>query len=317
MPSKYYHEHTVDLKRELRAFVPPEDFKALHKKNAGKHFFILARQIFIVFIAGYLALHSSWWFFSFLGSIALGFVAFDWLILLHEVIHKAIFCKARPRFYGFLGQIYAILGGLSFHQFQKWHLDHHNELGSEDDDPKRAHLTPKIVKRWYKFLYMTPVLFPIYFRAAAQASRNYPTELKRIISRERSITIGFHFLLMYLLYIWVGPLALLRLHTIPYLFVFPVLFTINRLGQHYSVDPNDPAHWSTLMKGSFFWDFAYIYSNYHIEHHYFPGVPCYNLPRLQKILQPFYDKHQMTPESYFKLLYGWFIQNQVPHTKWT
>ena len=75
---------------------------------------------------------------------------------------------------------------------------------------------------------------------------------------------------------------------IPVFFVFPIAFTLNRLGQHYDIDPDDPAKWGTLMRGSWFWDFAFLNSNYHLEHHYFPGVPFYHLPALQRALKPFY-----------------------------
>ena len=69
-------------------------------------------------------------------------------------------------------------------------------------------------------------------------------------------------------------------------FIFPIAFTLNRLGQHYDIDPTDPAKWGTLMRGHWFWDFAFLNSNYHLEHHYFPGVPFYRLPALQRALVP-------------------------------
>ena len=77
----------------------------------------------------------------------------------------------------------------------------------------------------------------------------------------------------------------LRTSIIPVFFVFPIAFTLNRLGQHYDIDPSDPAKWGTLMKGHWFWDFAFLNSNYHLEHHYFPGVPFYRLPALQAALR--------------------------------
>ena len=87
-----------------------------------------------------------------------------------------------------------------------------------------------------------------------------------------------------------GFYAALRTNIIPVFFVFPIAFTLNRLGQHYDIDPDDPAKWGTLMRGNWFWDFAFLNSNYHLEHHYFPGVPFYHLPRLQQILVPFYER---------------------------
>ena len=64
---------------------------------------------------------------------------------------------------------------------------------------------------------------------------------------------------------------------LPYLVVFPAAFALNRLGQHYDIDPDDVARWSTRMRPSILWDFVFLWSNYHLEHHYFPRVPFYNL----------------------------------------
>ena len=138
--------------------------------------------------------------------------------------------------------------------------------------------------RWYKLLYATPALFPIYFRAARRESATYPAELQRTIAAERKVSIAAHLLAIAVLWYVFGFYAALRTSIIPVFFIFPIAFTLNRLGQHYDIDPNDPAKWGTLMKGHWFWDFAYLNSNYHLEHHYFPGVPFYRLPALQRAL---------------------------------
>ena len=41
---------------------------------------------------------------------------------------------------------------------------------------------------------------------------------------------------------------MLRIQIVPYFLVFPVAFTLNRLGQHYNIDPTHPLKWSTVMK---------------------------------------------------------------------
>ena len=73
--------------------------------------------------------------------------------------------------------------------------------------------------------------------------------------------------------------AMLRIQIVPYFLVFPVAFTLNRLGQHYNIDPTHPLKWATLMKPSRLWDFLFVYSNYHLEHHYFPRVPVLQPPQ--------------------------------------
>jgi fatty acid desaturase len=141
--------------------------------------------------------------------------------------------------------------------------------------------------------------------------------LQRTIATERKVSITAHLLAIALLWYFFGFYAALRTSIVPVFFIFPIAFTLNRLGQHYDIDPNDPAKWGTLMKGHWFWDFAYLNSNYHLEHHYFPGVPFYRLPALQRALTPFFERKQMRWMNYSRLVYGWLIENRAPHTDWS
>ena len=170
--------------------------------------------------------------------------------------------------------------------------------------------------RWYKLLYCTPALFPIYFRAARRESSTYPEPLQRAIARERKLSMLFHLSVLALIWYGFGFYAALRASIIPVFFIFPIAFTLNRLGQHYDIDPTDPAKWGTLMRGHWFWDFVYLNSNYHLEHHYFPGVPFYRLPEVQRALGPFYARKNMRWRTYSELVYGWLVENQAPHTNW-
>ncbi len=315
--NKHYYKNLGAFRKELKTTVPQELLKELHQAKAWKHFAIVGRQVLLAALAIWIALRYEAWYLWLPCAGVLGFVVFDFTVLLHEVVHRAVFSKKRPKLYVILGWLYALPSGISRTQFTQWHLDHHDELGSWTDDPKRAHLTPKINKRWYKLLYMTPALFPIYFRAAAKEASIYPEHLQKQIAKERQITILLHLAIMAALIIYAGPWIWFKIYAVPYFFVFPVAFTINRMGQHYNVNPEDIANWSTLIKSHWFWDFVYLYSNLHLEHHYFPGVPCYNLPRLQQALQPLYDRHGMRYVGYGEILYGWFVENREPHTDWS
>src|SRR5262249_54846809 len=133
---------------------------------------------------------------------------------------------------------------------------------------------------------------------------------------ERKVSITAHLTVLAAIWAAFGGAAALRAYVIPVFFVFPIAFTLNRLGQHYDIDPADPAKWGTLMRGSWFWDFAFLNSNYHLEHHYFAGVPVSRLPALQRELAPFYERHGMRWRTYHGLLYDWFIRNCAPHSNW-
>ena len=71
-----------------------------------------------------------------------------------------------------LGWLYAVPSGISASQFTRWHLDHHAELGSDEDDPKRHHLSPKINARWFKLLYCVAGALPDLLPRRAEGERD-------------------------------------------------------------------------------------------------------------------------------------------------
>ncbi len=316
MKQHYYSQHATALRAELGRTLPHDQLETFHRKNGGRHLLIAARQFAILAMAtaGLIAWSNPLAWVPL--ALVQGFTVFNFTVLLHEVVHHTVFDGRRPRAERLLAWLYAVPSGISSSQFTRWHLDHHAELGSTDDDPKRHHLSPKVNARWFKLLYASPALFPIYFRAARKENETYPAALRLQIDLERKVSIAAHVAVLALIWTAAGFPAAVRAYMVPVFFVFPIAFTLNRLGQHYDIDPLDPAKWGTLMRGHWFWDFAFLNSNYHLEHHYFPGVPFYRLRALQKALVPFYERHGMRWQNYSGLLYGWLIENRAPHTNW-
>jgi fatty acid desaturase len=312
----YYAEHAQQLKRDLAQEIPADELRHLHQKRPLLHAAIAAANFAALIASGTAVVVLDRWYFWLPFAVVAGFAIFNCTVLLHEVVHRAVVRESGDRLYRILGLAYAIPSGISASQFTRWHLDHHASLGSDEEDPKRHYLSPKRNARWLKALYFTPALFPIYFRAAAKENASYEPELQKRIARERWATIAFQLGVLALIAVIGGWFIAFKLYIVPVFFVFPIAFALNRLGQHYDIDPADPAKWSTLMKGSWFWDFAYLYSNYHLEHHYFPSVPFYNLPRLQKLLMPFYERRRIAAHSYGELVWQWLVLNKKPHANW-
>jgi fatty acid desaturase len=315
--SHFYSAHAVTLRTELASALTRRELQELHRKSGARHLAIAARQFLILGLATWGLITVSNPLVWIPLALVQGFTIFNFTVLLHEVVHHTIFDRRRPRFERTLGWLYAVPSGISANQFTRWHLDHHAELGSTEDDPKRHHLSPKINARWFKLLYCSPALFPIYFRAARKENATYPADLRRQIAFERRVSIVVHLSALALVWVLAGFGAALRAYIVPVFFIFPIAFTLNRLGQHYDIDPTDPTKWSTLVRGHWFWDFAFLNSNYHLEHHYFAGVPFYRLPALQRAMTPFYARHGMRWQTYSGLLYGWLVENRAPHTDWS
>jgi fatty acid desaturase len=316
MKSRHYWKSIDRHRRRLADAVPHEELKRLHRRRPAIHLAYTVRQFGIIAAASVALWYARdpWLWVPLV--VVQGFTFFNMTTLLHEVVHNSVFRRQHPGADRALGLAYAITSGISASQFTRWHLDHHDNLGDSNDDPKRHWLSPKRNARWYKLLYCTPLLIPIYFRAAASEVRSYPEALRRRIARERFATIAIQLGIGALLFGFGGWGPLLRVQLIPYLCVFPVAFTLNRLGQHYDIDPTHPLKWSTLMKPSRAWDFLFLYSNYHLEHHYFPRVPFYNLRRLHMRLRPLYAELGLRPHTYREIVWQWFVLNRAPHTDW-
>jgi fatty acid desaturase len=312
----YYAEHAQQLKQDLAREISVDELRKLHEKRPLLHAAVALGNLFALLGSAIAIVSLDQWYLWLPFAFVAGFAVFNCTVLLHEVVHRAVLAKADERSYRILGLLYAIPSGISASQFTKWHLDHHAELGSNDADPKRHHLSPKINARWLKFLYFTPALFVIYFTAAARETAGYEPDLRKRIARERLVTIAVQLAVLFSIAFAGGWFVAWKLYIVPIFFVFPIAFALNRLGQHYDIDPADPAKWSTLVKGSWFWNTIYLFSNYHLEHHYFPGVPFYNLPKLQRLLMPFYERRGVTPRSYGSLLWHYLVLNRKPHSKW-
>lgn len=318
MNSTYYFDHTQEFRRELAETLDLETVKRLHEKRPWRHFVILLRQLLLLAGCEWMLATQGWTWWAPLPILVAGFTVFNFTVLLHEVIHHAVTERDqnRPVLSRFLSLLYAMPSGISASQFTQWHLDHHAGLGAEETDPKRHWLSPKKNWRLLKLCYFTVALFPIYFRAAAKENATYPPALQSRIRWERLATIVFQLSLLALAW-WLGGFTVALLtYILPIFVVFPIAFALNRVGQHYNINPGDPANWSTLVRSSWFWNFAYLYSNFHLEHHYFPGVPFYNLPKLQKLLLPLYEKHGIRMHGYGDLFWGYIVKNGAPHTDW-
>ncbi|MGH9459016.1 MAG: fatty acid desaturase family protein [Thermoanaerobaculia bacterium] len=312
----YYAVHAKELRRELGAELPTAELRALHRRSPWKHALVVLGLLAALTagLAGSVVLEA--WYLWIPAAFVAGFAIFNFTVLLHEVVHHTVFEQQGERRNRILGLLYAVPSGISATQFTRWHLDHHAGLGSEEEDPKRHYLSPKRNVRWLKLLYFTPALFFIYFRAARREAESYPPELQRRIAGERRLTMLFHLGILAALWIFAGFDVALRAYIVPVFGVFPIAFALNRLGQHYDIDPADPAKWSTFVRGSWFWNVVYLCSNFHLEHHYFPSVPLYHLPKLQRLLLPFYEQRGMTSRSYGQLFWRYVVLNRPPHANW-
>ncbi len=160
MKSHHYWKAVDSFKRQLREAIPHAELMALHARSGPRHLAYAARQFAIIGACSYALwnLTNPWLWLPF--AVLQGFTFFNMTTLLHEVVHNSVFDRRRNGWNRALGLVYASTSGISASQFTRWHLDHHDNLGSWEDDPKRHWLSPKRNARWFKLLYCTPAAHP-------------------------------------------------------------------------------------------------------------------------------------------------------------
>ena len=250
MKSHYYSQHAGALRAELGAAMSREQMRSLHRKQPARHFAVAVRQFAILALATWALIRFDNPLIWIPLAFVQGFTVFNFTVLLHEVVHHTIFERRRPRPSG--------SSGFST-RFRAASPPASSRAGISIITPSSArtrtipsahHLSPKVNERWYKLLYCTPALFPIYFRAARRESSTYPATLQAAIERRAEAVDAAHLSALAIIWYVFGFYAALRTSIIPVFFIFPIAFTLNRLGQHYDIDPTDPAKWGTLMKGT-------------------------------------------------------------------
>src|SRR5262249_33966393 len=137
MRSRHYWKQVEPQKHLLREAVPLEELRALHRRRASTHLLYAARQFAIIALCSVALWHWTNPLLWIPVAILQGFTFFNMTTLLHEVVHTSVFATRRRRPERALGLLYAITSGISASQFTRWHLDHHDNLGSYEDDPKR------------------------------------------------------------------------------------------------------------------------------------------------------------------------------------
>src|SRR5512140_1507566 len=99
----YYSQHAAALRAELGEAVDRDVLRALHRRSAGRHLVLAARQFAILAACTWaLVRWTAPWAVVPLVLVQ-GFTVFNFTVLLHEVVHHAVFDRRRPRAERWLG----------------------------------------------------------------------------------------------------------------------------------------------------------------------------------------------------------------------
>jgi fatty acid desaturase len=292
----------VDLKKWHRCEVDKKQFSALIKKSdwpGFKHMIIFFGSLFFF---GYFAFLTwgTWWsvlFFLIYGNIYCNCDA-----IWHETGHKTAF---KSKFWNeFFYQIASYMNNFEPVRWRWSHFKHHGHTASTKDPHDFEIAISKPTDVLYFFSLFIPFANVFYLHKSLQFetlqhSLGITTRVLRECVPEREInkcrtSARIH------VSIWIisAGVSLYFNSWLPLLYIVLPVFYGNTLRvafgltQHSGLQENIKDHrysTRTVILNPIF-SFLYWHMEYHIEHHMFPTVPSYNLPKLHTMI-----KDQMPP----------------------
>lgn len=296
--------------RDLALNLNPELLKPLFKINSVKHGAAIVYNWTIILVAAYLSATYLNVFTYFLAIIVIGARMHALAILMHDASHYRFM---KNRYWNDLitdmTTMYPLF--LTIEKYRINHLAHHKHLNTEEDPdwvsklPKKEFQFPKTKQEFMLgilsyFLLVQGVKDAIWFvtRFNVLGPTKNPTKkaskVPQLLFYGTLLTVLTVFSLWkFFLFFWI----------VPYFSTFLMFQYIRSVSEHFGDLAYDHLLSSSrTVKTNIVEKFLIAPHNvgYHIEHHLYPGVPYYNLPKLHHLLQrtPIYKKHAHLTQGY-------------------
>jgi fatty acid desaturase len=229
------------------------------------------------------------------------------LIAIHELQHRTVF-KSRG-LNAFFERVYAFISWSDYIWYQASHAIHHQATCHAEYDGE-VQLPIKFSLRrwrvWLGFLAWNPSatwqrLKLVWRHANGRILGDWynhvlPVSDPRLRRKHRdwARTLLIGHALLALIFILTGHWFLIVVFTFGTFYCNWLGFLCG-LPQHYGLNPNIPDFRQNSRTFTCSWLPAFYYWNmqYHIEHHMFPAVPFYNLPKLRKAIE-----HDLPPATH-------------------
>ena len=236
---------------------------------------------------------NAWWSWAivwwFQGIILAGF-----LDVVHEGTHSNFSSSARTnRLAAVLWSMPILLNSTLFKYNHRLHHRYTNIPGDSEEER-----IPAFLNIWDYLLSFVQArgFYIFYWKVSIQSCFGYFPDFIRSEKARRDVQIDNIALFLWLLLIatityWWTEYAIL-LYWVPFI-LNQLMFFWHSLPEHYGcAQSSDPQSNTRSTSSNLFMRWASWHANYHAEHHLYPGVPSYNLPRLHSLIGKHFTFHE-------------------------
>lgn len=276
-----------DCVREIPRLLTKDEIRSLSKIDSVK--FTAAVLIEVVTIALAVWVSETWWnpIVYLIAVVVIGSRINALGGLMHDAAHWRAYANRTVN--DIVGEIIALPTSTSMAGYRNSHFAHHRELNSDNDPdwtrniglPEFEFPKPRPTVIGYILQYLSGLKI---YSAVSGFHKNAETrDIPALINRARLIFFVALLIAAIALGFWK---QLLLYWVVPLLTVFLAIRYIRNVAEHYAVEHEHVLNESrtVLANPVELWLIAPWGLNYHLEHHLFPGIPCFRLAELHKIL---------------------------------
>lgn len=214
-------------------------------------------------------------------GIALSAIALNAVMLLTHEGHHGLLARTPwvNRLAALLLAVPLLHSPSAYRALHARHHRHLGEAGDPDDYENYAKTTRGLWLMHWMRLTVGPILYIFAIPAAAWRVSG-PADRRRILA-------DYAFLLAaYAALAWALPWEALALAWLAPLLPVGYFTALRGLAQHGLTDRKDPHLAARTFRANRVVAFCLLHENHHLEHHLFPEVPSYHLPRLHALVWP-------------------------------
>ncbi len=290
----------VNHPNELRGLVPRDTLKSLHEVNTLRGILSIVIEWTLIITAAYFCEKYFYWPVYIFAVIFIGARLLALGLIMHESVHYLI--SKNKTLNDFVAELFCAWPlFISMRSYRVKHLAHHKWLNTEKDPDYVAKTDenwrfPMSVKKFIKIIFTQISGLGVFETFKVMSSKQMKVKKENPPLWYPIFRILFYVIVISSFVYFDKGMLLVKYWIIPFATWTQVANRLRRIAEHSGIEGKHLSMQTRTTKHGFLSHLLLVPKNisYHCEHHLYPGIPCYHLPKVHNELL----RHETVKENF-------------------